>query len=125
MSLVQILVLLLALVLIVFIGWWFFAPHQEEAATGQVIDNQQSATIVVNGGYSPATVVLRKGIPATVKFDLQDSTACLSRITFEQLGVNEALDKNQPTVINIPTDQATTYNFACGMDMFHGKVVVK
>ncbi|CCI84606.1 hypothetical protein FC52_GL001636 [Lactobacillus pasteurii DSM 23907 = CRBIP 24.76] len=125
MTISQILILLVAIALIIFIVWWFFAPRQEQAASGQIVNNQQIAEIVVNGGYSPSTIVLKKGIPAKVKFNLQDSTACLSRITFEQLGVNTALDKDQAATIEIPTDKATTFNFACGMDMFHGKVVVK
>ena len=28
-------------------------------------------------------------------------------------------------IVNIPTDKPATYNWSCGMDMFHGKVVVK
>ena len=35
------------------------------------------------------------------------------------------LTKQKITTIDIPTDKKGTYNFACGMDMFHGKVVVK
>lgn len=88
-------------------------------------NNSQSATVVVNGGYSPATVVLKKGVPAKLNFDMKDHTACLSHVVFDKLGVNKDLTKQPVTTIDIPTDQAGEYNFACGMDMFHGKVVVK
>lgn len=125
MSTSQILTIIIGIILIAFIIWWFFGKHQEKAGESTVQNNQQTATIVVKGGYSPSTVVLKKGVPAKINFEMQDSTACLSHVVFEQLGVNEDLTKQKVTTVNIPTDQATTYNFACGMDMFHGKVIVK
>ena len=117
--------IVIALILIAFIVWWFFGKHTESAGKSTIVNDEQTATIVVNGGYSPSTVILKKGIPAQVNFDMHDSTACLSHVVFEQLGVNEDLTKQKITTVNIPTDKAGTYNFACGMDMFHGKVIVK
>ena len=117
--------IVIALILIAFIIWWFFGKHTESAGKSTIVNDEQTATIVVNGGYSPSTVILKKGIPAQVNFDMHDSTACLSHVVFEQLGVNKDLTKQQITTINIPTDKAQTFDFACGMDMFHGKVIVK
>ena len=125
MGIGQIIALVVGLAAIVFIIWWFFVKHQEFVGTSTIVNDEQNATIVVNGGYSPATVVLKKGVPAEINFDMQDSTACLSHVVFEQLGVNKDLTKQKITTIKIPTDKAATYNYACGMDMFHGKVIVK
>ncbi|MCC4477269.1 cupredoxin domain-containing protein [Limosilactobacillus reuteri] len=125
MEILRIAVIIIALFLIAFIVWWFFGKHTESAGKSTIVNDEQTATIVVNGGYSPSTVILKKGIPAQVNFDMHDSTACLSHVVFEQLGVNKDLTKQKITTINIPTDKAQTFNFACGMDMFHGKVVVK
>lgn len=121
----RIAVIIIALLLIAFIVWWFFGKHTESAGKSTIVNDEQTATIVVNGGYSPSTVTLKKGIPAQVNFDMHDSTACLSHVVFEQLGVNKDLTKQKIATINIPTDKAQTFNFACGMDMFHGKVIVK
>ncbi len=125
MEILRIAVIIIALFLIAFIVWWFFGKHTESAGKSTIVNDGQTATIVVNGGYSPSTVILKKGIPAQVNFDMHDSTACLSHVVFEQLGVNKDLTKQKITTINIPTDKAQTFNFACGMDMFHGKVIVK
>lgn len=125
MEILRIAVIIIALFLIAFIVWWFFGKHTESAGKSTIVNDEQTATIVVNGGYSPSTVILKKGIPAQVNFDMHDSTACLSHVVFEQLGVNKDLTKQKITTINIPTDKAQTFNFACGMDMFHGKVIVK
>ncbi|MRH71415.1 cupredoxin domain-containing protein [Lactobacillus reuteri] len=125
MEILRIAVIVIALILIAFIVWWFFGKHTESAGKSTIVNDEQTATILVNGGYSPSTVILKKGIPAQVNFDMHDSTACLSHVVFEQLGVNKDLTKQKITTINIPTDKAQTFNFACGMDMFHGKVIVK
>ena len=125
MEILRIAVIIIALLLIAFIIWWIFGKHTESAGKSTIVNDEQTATIVVNGGYSPSTVILKKGIPAQVNFDMHDSTACLSHVVFEQLGVNKDLTKQKITTINIPTDKAQTFNFACGMDMFHGKVIVK
>ncbi|MCI1974444.1 MAG: cupredoxin domain-containing protein [Limosilactobacillus sp.] len=125
MIMVKIIALIVAIALIVGIIWWFFGKHTESSAKAQVNNQQQTANIVVHGGYSPERVVLKKGVPATVNFEMKDGTACLSHVVFDKLGVDKDLTKQKVTSINIPTDKAGEYNFACGMDMFHGKVVVK
>lgn len=121
----QIITLIGAILLIAGIIWWFFGKHESEKTQATVQADHQQATVVVKGGYSPATVVLKKGIPATINFAMEDGTACLSRVVFSQLGVDKNLREQKITPIQIPTDQAGEYDFACGMDMFHGKVVVK
>lgn len=121
----QMIVLIIGLALIVAILWWFFGKHAMTTSTAAVSGDRQEATVVVKGGYSPSTVVLKKGVPAKVNFNMQDSTACLSHVVFGKLGVDKDLTKQPVTAVEIPTDQAGEYNFACGMDMFHGKVIVK
>lgn len=125
MELSQIIVLIIGLALIAFICWWFFGKHEQKAGKATIEQNKQEAKIVVNGGYTPATVVLKQGIPGQVNFDMQDSTACLSHVVFDKLGVNADLTKKPVTSIKIPTDKKGEYDFACGMNMFHGKVIVK
>lgn len=121
----KILALVIAIVLVAFIIWWFFGHHQEKVGKSALHNGSQEATVVVNGGYSPSTVVLKKGIPGSVHFDMHDKTACLSHVVFEKLGVDKDLTKQQITTVDIPTDKAGEFDFACGMNMFHGKVIVK
>ena len=121
----SILAIIVGVVLIGLIIWWFFGRHQESAGHAQQANNEQTATVVVKGGYSPSTVVLKKGVPAKVNFDMQDHTACLSHVVFSSLGVNKDLTKQKITTVDIPTDKAGEIDFACGMDMFHGKVIIK
>lgn len=121
----QLIAMLVAVAFAGFIGWWFLGKHETTASSATEKNNQQSATVVVKGGYSPSTIVLQKGVPAKINFKMQDKTACLSHLVFDKLGINEDLTKKPVTTVEVPTDQSGTINFACGMDMFHGKVVVK
>lgn len=125
MQVSQIVTLIVGLALIGFIIWWFFGKHEEKAGTAQVEQGKQEANVVVNGGYSPSTIVLKRGVPGQVNFDMKDSTACLSHVVFDKLGVNADLTKQPVTTVKIPTDKKAEYDFACGMNMFHGKVIVK
>ena len=46
-------------------------------------------------------------------------------VVFKDLNIDDKLDGKKEVIVNIPTDKPATYNWSCGMDMFHGKVVVK
>lgn len=121
----DIIVLVLAIALIGFICDWFFGKHQKQVRNAQVNNHEQHATIVVKGGYSPNTLILKQGIPAKVSFNMQDSTACLSHVVIEKLGIDRDLTQQQITTVEIPTDQKNEFDYTCGMNMFHGKIIIK
>ena len=120
----QISVLIVGIAAIGFILWWFFGHHATQATVAQVTDQEQSVDILVNGGYSPEKVVLKQGVPATLNFTRQDASSCLDHVVFPDFGINQALPRGQKVAIKIDTDQAGDYTWACGMDMFHGKLVI-
>ncbi|MEJ6399893.1 cupredoxin domain-containing protein [Nicoliella lavandulae] len=122
---IKIIVLIIGLALIAFISWWFFGHHVADAADSKVVNHHQNVDINVNGGYSPEVVTLKRGIPATLNFTRQDASSCLDHVVFPDWGINQALPKNQTESIQIDTDKPGTYQWACGMDMFHGKVIIK
>ena len=88
-------------------------------------NGRQEGQVVVKGGYEPEVLYLKQGVPAEVTFKMEDMTSCLSRVVFSSLGVEEDLSKEKQAKIQIPTDKAGEIDYACGMDMFHGKIVVK
>ena len=81
--------------------------------------------VEVNGGYSPEVVVLKKVVPATLNFTRKDSSSCLDRVVFSDFGINKALPQNEKQAIEIDTSHPGEFQWACGMDMFHGKLVIK
>jgi plastocyanin domain-containing protein len=120
----QISVLIVGIGAISFILWWFFGHHDTQATAANVTDHAQSVDILVNGGYSPEKIVLKKGVPATLNFTRQDASSCLDRVIFPDFGINQDLPRGKKVAVKINTDQAGEYTWACGMDMFHGKVVI-
>jgi len=121
----RILVLIAGLAIIGFIIWWFFGNHQVATATADVTDNNQNVDVEVNGGYSPEIVTLKKGVPATINFTRKDASSCLDRVVFSDFGINRKLPQNEQQTIKIDTSKSGEFQWACGMDMFHGKLIIK
>lgn len=89
---------------------------------------KQTKKVVVNAenhGYKPDTVTFKQGKPAQLKFIASDNMGCMNEVVSKDLNFSEKLDGKKEVIIDIPTDKPGTYNYACSMDMFHGKVVVK
>ncbi|MGX6427551.1 cupredoxin domain-containing protein [Levilactobacillus yonginensis] len=121
----KLLVLIVAIILIGFIAWWFFGKHTTAAVDAAVTGSSQDVDVQVSGGYSPSTVILKRGIPATLTFNRKDPSSCLEQVVFPDLGINEFLPQNQAHAIPIDTSKPGEYDYACGMNMFHGKVIIK
>ena len=86
---------------------------------------KQNATVTVDGGYHPDTVVLKQGIPATITFNRINAAGCLDQVQLPDFDVLADLPLNKPQEIAFDTSKAGTYKFACGMNMFRGKVVIE
>ncbi len=119
------LVILAAAALIGLIIWWFFGNFQKSSQQADLANGRQEGQVVVKGGYEPEVLYLKQGVPAEVTFKMEDKTACLSHVVFSSLGVDKDLSKEKLAKVQIPTDKAGEIDYACGMDMFHGKIVVR
>lgn len=93
-----------------------------------IFSKNQTKKVVVNAdnhGYKPDTVTFKVGKPAQLKFIPSDNMGCMNEVISRDLNFDKKLDGKKDVTIDIPTDKPGTYNYACGMAMFHGKVVVK
>ena len=125
-----------------------FECHQMEHQLGAYTDCNHGAGLAVlhpvyyRHIYQSGIEKFRKfavnvwGIPADGKSDEETARAGVEALadfikeiglptTLQELGIDEKLDGKKEVTVDIPTDKPGTYNYACGMDMFHGKVVVK
>lgn len=88
-------------------------------------EKTQNEFIEVDGGYKPAQINLKQGVPATITFKRTSDKGCLDVVHSKDLNFEEALPLAEEKTISIDTDKAGEYGFSCGMDMFFGKVVVE
>jgi len=88
-------------------------------------EKKQTVAVTVAGGYDPQVITLKQGVPATLTFTRTSAQGCLDVVHSKGLQFKTALPLNQPQTVTVPTDVAGDFDFSCGMDMFHGQVVIK
>ena len=121
----KLIVLMIGITVVGFIIWWFFGKHEQSTAIADVKADTQSVDIEVNGGYSVETVILKQGVPAVLNFKRLDSSSCLDHVVFPEFGINRELPKGEIETIEIDTSQVGKFQWACGMDMFRGNVIIE
>ncbi len=76
-------------------------------------------------GFTPAAVNLKKGETSTLVFTRKSDDTCASAVVFPELNIKKDLPLNVPVSIDVPTDQARTLKFTCGMGMYEASIVIK
>ncbi|MDL2341904.1 MAG: cupredoxin domain-containing protein [Patescibacteria group bacterium] len=120
----KLLVVIAGILSITAIAWWFFGNKQQIAIASEQTASEQTATITVDGGYSPAVLSLKAGIPAKITFLRKDPSGCLEEVIMPDFGVAEKLPVNEPLVVTILPKAAGEFTYTCGMRMFSGKIQV-
>lgn len=119
MSLDKILVILMGLVGIVFTYWYFLMRKEKEVQVEGEVD------IIVEGGYKPEIISIPKGKPTKINFLRKDSSSCLEEVVLSDFKIRKYLPLNQKVTIELTPQKSGEFVFSCGMNMFHGKVIVK
>ena len=107
------------------VNWWFFRAKRPAARATTGAGGSQEVTITVQGGYSPAEIRLKKGLPARLVFDRQETSGCSEEVVFPDFGVRTFLPAHQTTAVNITPAAPGTYEFTCGMSMLRGRVIAE
>ena len=105
------------------LAWFFFGPRRARAA--ELVGDVQQVRVTVRGGYSPDLVRARQGVPLRIVFDRQESGECSSRVVLPDFAVNRPLPAFAHTTVQLMPDRTGTFEFACGMNMVHGTLVVE
>lgn len=84
----------------------------------------QSVEVVVQGGYSPHTMEAEFGTPLCITFDRRESGSCTEQVVFSDFGIVAHLPANKRTDVTFTPDKVGTFDFACGMNMVHGSLIV-
>jgi RND family efflux transporter MFP subunit len=104
------------------------APTPEPPQLAAQTDSKalQTAKIAVTkDGFEPSTVTLRAGTPARLTFVRTTDQTCATEVAVPSLKITRPLPLNTPVDVEFTPAKAGTVDFACGMGMFKGAVVVK
>lgn len=118
MSLDQIAVTIIGVAFIAFIGWFFFSKKEKAVAV------QDNVEIQVDGGYSPEVISIPKGKPTQLIFIRKDPSPCLEEVILSDFGIRKHLPLNEKVSVEITPTKEGVYTYSCGMNMYHGKIVV-
>jgi Cu+-exporting ATPase len=104
------------------LSYFFFGPKQTRRATMR--GGVQQIVVTIKGGYTPDLIRVRRGVPVRVTFDRREAGDCTSRVVFPDLHVSKSLPAFTRTVVEFTPEEPGRFEFACGMNMIHGTLVV-
>lgn len=105
---------------IVFTYWFFLMRRQEKVRV-----TADSVDITVEGGYSPEIITIPQGKKTVLYLTRKDPSNCLEEIVIPQFKVRRYLPLHERVMIEITPQEKGEFDFACGMNMFHGKIIVQ
>lgn len=119
MSIDKVIVIISGFLGIVFTFWFFLMKKDKEVSVENEID------IIVEGGYNPNVISIAKGKLTKINFIRKDPSSCLEEVVLSDFKIKKYLPLNQKVTIELNPKKTGTFQFSCGMNMFHGKVIVK
>ncbi len=124
MSVSQYVVTAVGLAAIVWVLWYFLFSKGSQALAPTVAGVQE-VRVLVKGGYTPDTIVVRAGEPVRLQFYRDETADCSERVVFEDFGIDAALPAFQTTPVEFTPEEAGEFRFRCGMNMLKGLLVVE
>lgn len=102
------------------------AQRRGKPSAGKGAGRVQSARVdLTERGYEPASLRLRRGVPARVTFMRKVSATCATEVVLTDYGIRRALPLNEAVVVEFTPEKAGEFTFSCGMGMLRGTLVVR
>lgn len=86
---------------------------------------QEVQLTVTDKGFEPAQITVEKDRPIVLTVTRKTDATCAKEIVFKEIAVKHDLPLNEAVRIELPASPSGTLNYACGMDMLKGSVVVQ
>lgn len=112
-------VVLIAVISGIIFTYWFFLHKKDKAV---FVDDE--VDILVNGGYTPSTISIPQKKPFKISFTRTDPSSCLEEVMISDFKIKKYLPMNKKITLQIVPQKKGVFNFTCGMNMFHGKIIV-
>ncbi len=118
MTLDKIIITIIGFVGIIFTYWFFLMKKEKAVAVSGEVD------ILVEGGYTPNVISIPKGKTTKIHFTRTDPSSCLEEVVLGDFKIRKTLPLNQKITIELTPQKTGEFTYSCGMNMFHGKIVV-
>ena len=94
-------------------------PDKGSAGGGRV------TLTVTDQGFEPEVVTVAAGKPVTLVVTRTTSKTCATELVMPAHGINQPLPLGQAVEITFTPEKPGELTYACAMDMYKGKVIVK
>jgi plastocyanin domain-containing protein len=81
--------------------------------------------ILVKGGYTPDTIVVRHGKPVRLNFRREETASCSDKVIFADFNKSAELPTGETVSVELLPKEPGEFAFACPMGMFRGRLVVE
>jgi plastocyanin domain-containing protein len=125
MNTLQLIVNGLGFAFIAWIVWYFWLWKRESVQAAVSGTGIQEIDITVQGGYRPAEIVVKAGQLVRLNFTRRESSACSEEIIFPDFGLRSHLPQDKTVTLEVTPKQPGEYEFVCGMNMLHGKLIAQ
>jgi plastocyanin domain-containing protein len=111
-------------ILVAMVGLVVLAGCASQSGTGGGSDGRVVIT-VTDKGFEPEMVTVSVGKPVTLVVTRTSANTCATELVMPAHNINQPLPLGQAVEITFTPDRAGELTYACAMDMYKGKVLVK
>jgi len=116
---------LLGTAFILFIIWFFWLKRTTGLRATETTGGYQEAMILVKGGYTPDTIIVRHGRPVRLNFRREETASCSDKVIFADFQKSADLPTGQTVPVEFLPKTPGEFAFGCPMGMFRGRLIVE
>jgi plastocyanin domain-containing protein len=121
----RLIVTITGLAVIAFIVWFFWLKRTKGVRATETTSGYQEAMILVKGGYTPDTIIVRSGRPVRLNFRREETASCSDKVIFADFQKSADLPTGQTVPVEFLPKEPGEFAFACPMGMFRGRLIVE
>jgi plastocyanin domain-containing protein len=118
-------VTLAGLALVAFVIWFFWLKRSAGFRAAETSGGYQEAMILVKGGYTPDTIIVRSGRPVRLNFRREETASCSDKVIFADFQKSAELPTGETVTVELLPKEPGEYAFACPMGMFRGRLIAE
>ena len=118
-------VLIFGLLVVAFIVWFFWLKRAKGMRAAETSEGRQEVMVLVKGGYTPDTIIVRRGKPVRLNFRREETASCSEKVIFADFNKSADLPTGETVPVEFVPVKSGEFDFACAMGMFRGKLIVE